>query len=150
MNLDSLISQTDTDEASTREVYIYTRTQPSTSNDVEFIQQEIEKIKTNQRIKNTYIKEIPSCISISKQSELTKKYKEYREWARNEGLNLSPFFVEREINSEFTQQNDKVIIPPMVFLSSHKEKEIEFIAPTRFGGDIFTIWDFLDALKQGR
>lgn len=75
-----------------------------------------------------------------------EKYREFKEWANKNEINLDPFFKERIKESK--DKKYKEITLPVASIATYLDNEIKCVFPCRYKKTDFTISDFIDPLKN--
>lgn len=90
----------------------------------------------------------PSRISTDNIDTLPElqKYKEFKEWAKNNNIELKPYFKQQTKNKKDKKYTE--IILPVASIAIYLNNKIQYVFPSNKNGIKYNINDFLTGLKQ--
>jgi len=76
------------------------------------------------------------------------RYNEFSDWARRNGVRLTPFFDTRECYSMQTGEKRTELVFPAICLAIYEDGELQTVTPHASGETTTTVADSLDRLRK--
>lgn len=77
-----------------------------------------------------------------------ERLSEFKAWANEHSRSLTPGFKTRPISSLFAEEEQEVIVPPMLCLAVYKNDKLRSVFPNADGDCVHTVGDGLDRLES--
>lgn len=92
---------------------------------------------------------VPTGDGTERQRWVLERIEEFESWARERGVTLYPFFEERTRSSVLIDDEQPVIVLPVICLAVYEGERVREVFPRSDGDLTYTVFDGLAALETG-
>lgn len=92
----------------------------------------------------------PNKVPLESDRTDVQRYERFSEWAAEAGVELDPFFDDRECYSKETGERGEWLVLPALCLVIHRDGDLQSVYPHSTASGSRSVMDCLDALESGR